>query len=70
MDIVMPGRNGFDVCKILKFKPATKDIPVIMFSALGRDIDKKMAEEAGAEAYITKPFNKEQLIEIVEKLTQ
>jgi CheY-like chemotaxis protein len=69
MDIVMPGRNGFDACKILKFKPATKEIPVVMFSALGRDVDKKMAEEAGAEAYITKPFDKERLLELIEEYT-
>lgn len=69
MDIVMPGRDGFDACKILKFKPVTKKIPVIMFSALGRDVDKEMAKEAGAEAYITKPFDEEKLIEVIEKFT-
>ncbi|MFP3951692.1 MAG: response regulator [Candidatus Bathyarchaeia archaeon] len=70
MDIVMPGRNGFDACKILKFKPSTKEIPVIMFSALGRDVDKRMAREAGAEDYINKPFNAEKLVKIIEKNIQ
>lgn len=67
MDVVMPGRNGFDTCKILKFKPDTKDIPIIMFSALGREVDRKMAEEAGAEGYITKPFEKDKLLQIIEE---
>ncbi|MFW6117059.1 MAG: response regulator [Thermoproteota archaeon] len=69
MDIVMPGRNGFDVCKMLKFKPSTKHIPVIMFSALGRDVDREMAEEAGADDYITKPFDKEDLLQTIKKYT-
>ncbi|MFW6117422.1 MAG: response regulator [Thermoproteota archaeon] len=69
MDIVMPGRNGFDACKILKFKPATTRTPVVMFSALGRDVDKKMAKEAGAEDYITKPFEKQKLIQTIKKYT-
>jgi DNA-binding response OmpR family regulator len=46
LDIVMPSRNGFDTCKLLKFNSKTSDIPVIMFSALGRDVDKEMAKEA------------------------
>jgi DNA-binding response OmpR family regulator len=67
LDIVMPGRNGFDTCKLLKFKPTTHDIPVIMFSALGRQRDKEMAEEAGADDYITKPFDETSLVRIIEK---
>jgi two-component system alkaline phosphatase synthesis response regulator PhoP len=67
MDVVMPGRSGFEACKILKFEPSTKNIPVIMFSAVGRAVDRKMAEEAGAEGYVTKPFAARDLIEEVEK---
>lgn len=66
MDVVMRGRNGFDTCKILKFKPATKDIPLVMFSALNMDVDKEMADKAGADGYIAKPFDK-QIIETIEK---
>jgi PAS domain S-box-containing protein len=68
LDIVMPGRNGFDVCRELKLKPITKDIPVVMFSVLDRDVDKRMAIEAGADDYITKPFEPEQLIKRINKL--
>jgi DNA-binding response OmpR family regulator len=62
MDIIMLSRNGFDACKLLKFKPATKEIPVIMFSALKREVDKNMAFESRASDYIVKPFNRKVLL--------
>ncbi|MBD3206686.1 PAS domain S-box protein [Candidatus Bathyarchaeota archaeon] len=67
LDVVMPGRSGFDTCRELKLKSSTRDIPVIMFSVLSRDVDKKMAEEAGADDYITKPFDTEELLSSIKK---
>ncbi|MFW6117063.1 MAG: response regulator [Thermoproteota archaeon] len=68
MDIVMPGRNGFDTCRELKLKPSTKQIPVVMFSVLNRDTDREMAAEAGADGYITKPFKTPQLLRTINKM--
>lgn len=62
LDVVMPGKSGFEVCKMLKTQKKTKLIPAIMFTSLGRDVDKKMANEAGAEGYIEKPFESEDLL--------
>ena len=62
LDLVMPGKSGLEVCQIIKSQPKTKNIPVIMFTALGREVDKKLSREAGAEAHFTKPFTKEELL--------
>lgn len=62
LDLVMPGRSGFEVCKILKSQPKTKNIPVVMFTALGREVDKNLSKLSGADAHFTKPFKGTQLI--------
>ena len=46
-DLVMPGKSGLEVCKIIKTQARTKNIPVIMFTALGRDVDRKLSAWAG-----------------------
>ncbi len=67
MDIVMPGMNGIDACRQLKKQEKTADIPVLMFTVLGHPDIRLKAEEAGAAGYITKPFNKDELLEKIEK---
>jgi len=62
---VMPGKSGLEVCEIIKSQPKTKNIPVIMFTALGREVDKRLSSQAGAEAHFTKPFSKEELLQEV-----
>ena len=56
LDIMMPGVDGYQVCKQLKSDPKTKDIPVIFISAVSESIDKVKAFSLGAADYITKPF--------------
>ncbi|MCJ7505011.1 response regulator [Candidatus Bathyarchaeota archaeon] len=67
LDLVMPGKSGLEVCKILKGQPKTKHIPVVMFSALGRDVDRKLSAEVGADGHFTKPFTPESLTTEVRK---
>ena len=67
LDVVMPGKSGFEVCKILKAQVKTRHIPVVLFTALGRDVDKKLGKEAGAEGYFTKPFTPESLVAEVDR---
>ena len=57
LDLMMPGRSGLETCRYLKNQRRTKNTPIVIFSALGRDIDKKLTAEAGASGHITKPFN-------------
>jgi DNA-binding response OmpR family regulator len=62
LDVVMSGKSGLEVCKILKSQPKTKHIPVVMFTALGRDIDRKLTKEAGSNGHFIKPFTSEALL--------
>ncbi len=62
LDIMMPGMDGFEVCRQLKADPATHDIPIIFLSALGQTQDKVKGLNLGAVDYITKPFQPEEVI--------
>ena len=63
LDIMMPKLDGYETCKILKTDPETKNIPVILLSAKGRNVDQKMGFQVGADDYITKPFSPRKLVE-------
>jgi CheY-like chemotaxis protein len=56
LDIMMPGMDGFEVCRRLKEDPKTRDIPVIFLTALSEDVNEARGFEVGAVDYITKPF--------------
>ncbi len=62
LDIIMPGSDGFEICRRLKANDRTKDIPVIFMSALTEMIDKIKGFEMGAVDYITKPFQQEEVL--------
>jgi two-component system phosphate regulon response regulator PhoB len=62
LDLMLPGVDGFDVCKDLKSQPETKEIPVIMLTAKSEDIDVVTGSEIGADDYITKPFSPQVLV--------
>ncbi len=62
LDVMMPKMNGFEVCNILKNDLKMKDVYIIILSAKGQEIDKHKAKETGADFYITKPFNINELI--------
>jgi DNA-binding response OmpR family regulator len=68
LDVVMPGLSGFEVCRLLKTKERTKHIPVIISTALNRDIDKKYADECGADSFIVKPFKMAEILREVDRL--
>jgi two-component system alkaline phosphatase synthesis response regulator PhoP len=63
LDIMMPKLDGYETCKMLKADEATRDIPVILLSAKGRNVDQKIGFEVGADDYITKPFSPRKLVE-------
>ena len=63
LDIMMPKLDGYETCKVLKSEEATKNIPVILLSAKGRNVDQKVGFEVGADDYITKPFSPRKLVE-------
>ena len=66
LDILMPGMDGYEVCRNVKADPATQEIPVLFLSALDAPLDKVKAFEAGGVDYITKPFQAEEVVARVE----
>ncbi len=68
LDIMMPKLDGYEVCKSIKSNSATQNIPVILLSAKGRNVDQKMGFDVGADDYITKPFSPRKLVERINQL--
>ncbi|MFA9435736.1 MAG: response regulator [Candidatus Bathyarchaeota archaeon] len=64
-DIVMPGMSGFELCRFLKNDRRTKDIYVVIVSALSREVDYEMSLEAGADDYITKPVKLQSIKQVL-----
>ena len=62
LDVMMPGIDGFEVCRRLKANPETQSIPVIFMTALSDTVDKVRGLELGAVDYITKPFQREEVL--------
>lgn len=62
LDIMMPGMDGFEVCKKVKEDPALKEIPVIILSALSSETNKEKSLSLGAYAYFEKPFKSSELV--------
>lgn len=69
LDIMMPVMDGYEVLARLRSNEATKDIKVVMVSALGGKIDIKNAMDLGADGYITKPVVVQKLYDLLDKLT-
>jgi DNA-binding response OmpR family regulator len=65
LDVVMPGRNGFQACRDLKAHPEYAPIPIVMVTSKGTQSDQFWGREQGAQGYVVKPFTREQLIEEV-----
>lgn len=62
LDLMLPGLDGFDVCKAIRGESDTKEIPIIMLTAKGEELDKILGLELGADDYITKPFSIRELL--------
>ncbi len=68
LDVVMPERNGFQVCRSLKNSQAYKSIPVIVVSGKSTASDRYWAEQQGANGYVAKPFDPAELLREVRRL--
>ncbi len=68
LDISLPGISGFDVLEQLRGKEATAQLPIIMLTAHGRDVEREKGMALGADDYITKPFSTQSLVEKVKAL--
>lgn len=68
LDIMMPGLDGFDVCKKLRQDPMTAHVPILMLTAKAEEGDRVLGLEIGADDYMTKPFNLRELLARVKAL--
>ena len=67
LDVMMPGMDGFEVCRRLKAEPTSQDVPVVMVTALDQPSDKLQGLEAGADDFLTKPVDEIALVTRVKK---
>ena len=68
LDLMLPRMYGYKVCAMLKHDPSYLKIPIILFTARAEESDKKLGEEVGADAYITKPFESQVLLDKIKEL--
>src|SRR5262245_18979874 len=68
LDVMMPKISGFEVCKRLRSNPATRDIAILMVTALDQTSDVERAVEAGTHEFLSKPINKAELLLTVRNL--
>jgi phosphate regulon transcriptional regulator PhoB len=62
LDLMLPGTQGMELCRILRSDPKTETLPIIMLTAKGEEVDKILGLEMGADDYITKPFSPRELV--------
>lgn len=67
LDVMMPRINGYKISRLLKFDSKYKDIPILMVTARSQEEDKLIGEETGADEYITKPFDLDEVLKTVNK---
>ena len=68
MDVVMPNLNGFQATRAISKEATTSHIPIVLVTTKDQETDKVWGMRQGAKAYITKPFNENQLIEVINGL--
>ena len=69
-DVMMPGMDGFEVCRILKEDERTSHIPIILLTARVDDLSRIEGLKQGADAYLAKPFNQEELLVRLENMLE
>lgn len=67
LDVMMPKINGYKISRLLKYDNKYKNIPILMITARSQEEDKLIGEETGADEYITKPFDLDDVLKTVDK---
>ena len=68
LDVMMPLRNGYEVCRTIRENPALQRVKILMLTARGRDEEREKGLALGADAYVTKPFSTKELLATVGEL--
>ena len=70
LDVMMPKMDGYKVCGLLKSDSRYKNIPIILFTARAQEVDRQTSVEVGADAYLNKPLNAEQMSTTIKELLE
>src|SRR2546427_7961647 len=70
LDLMLPKLDGYKVCRMLKFDERYKSIPIVILSARTQEADREMARSTGADLFITKPYNLEEILQTIQNLLQ
>ncbi|MEM7552751.1 MAG: response regulator [Cyanobacteria bacterium P01_A01_bin.84] len=70
LDVILPGKSGFEICRELKNNPSTSQIPIVFCSTKNSDVDKMWGNMLGADAYLSKPVQKDELEGVLQKLVK
>ena len=68
LDVMIPKINGFEVCRIIKRELKLEDVFVVILTAKGQEYDRKTADDVGTNSYMTKPFDPDELLDLVVKV--
>jgi DNA-binding response OmpR family regulator len=68
LDVMMPKMNGFDVCSKVKNELGLSSVYIVLLTAKGQEFDKQKGVDAGANIYMTKPFNPDEVLEMARKI--
>lgn len=68
LDVMLPKRSGFEVLKLLRADAETRDLPVLILTAKGQQQDRRVAEELGANGFVTKPYSNAEVVDAVRRL--
>jgi len=68
LDVMMPRKNGYEVCQAIRENPAYKEVRIIMLTAKGRDVEREKGLALGADDYVTKPFSTQEVVDKVREL--
>ncbi len=68
LDVMMPIMNGFEVCEAVKRGFKMEDVYIVLLTAKGQEFDRQRGEQAGANIYMTKPFDPDELVELAQKV--
>lgn len=68
LDVMMPGMNGFEVCRAVRADPSIAPTRIVMLTAKGQEFDRRRGEEAGADRYLTKPFDPDEIVRVAREI--
>ena len=68
LDVMIPRMSGFDVCRVIKRDLKLEDVYVVILTAKGQEYDKEIGREVGADLYVTKPFDPDELLELATRI--